>query len=337
MDTIRSVTPNASANGAVVANSPAPARTPALPATQRVNPANAPVAAGSSPVPLRRGLAAWGNQLQDEVARAQQALDYLDRLQEQLETVKGDLAARLSGSRGGARQLEARIRQLGATLDGRSKSAGDGVSNQLEFSAAAPASQRFRIRGLDTGTLQAVGAQTLKFSIAGSPQLSVAIDPSMTPEEIAARFDRALAPANVRVSLDNEGQLVFSTPESNWPAVREGITLIGRGRVTTDEEPASLSPQDLEIGNVDALRQSLREVVQALARVRRSQEAASAALSAAINRTATAHLPPPAEVQAMAQDFAQTASSPDYNSLIAITSALVGVSRERVLALLGHR
>jgi hypothetical protein len=44
---------------------------------------------------------------------------------------------------------------------------------------------------------------------------------------------------------------------------------------------------------------------------------------------------PPPEVQDAAQEFASTASNPDYESLLSLTSALVGVSRERVLALLG--
>ena len=336
METIRPLPPNANAGGAVVANSPAPARPAALPPEQRVNSTNSAVAIGSSPVPLRRGLVAWDNKLQDEVARAQQALDYLNRLQSQLEAIKSELAARLSGARG-TRQLEAQIRQLGATLQARRANAGGGVSNQLEFSGGAPAPQRFRMQGLDIGALKAGGAQTLSFSITGSPALSVSIDPSMTAEEIAQRFNRALAPAGVNASLDNEGQLVFSTNEKNWAAVREGITLVGRGRVATEEEAPSLAAEQLETGNVDALRQSLREVVQALARVRRSQAAASAALSAAINRAATAPVPMSAEVQALAEDFAQTASSPNYESLLAITAALVGVSRERVLALLGFK
>jgi hypothetical protein len=94
--------------------------------------------------------------------------------------------------------------------------------------------------------------------------------------------------------------------------------------------------QELETGNPDALRQSLREVVQALERVRRSQAAASAALSAAMQRAAQPEISPEA-LALTAQDFAATAASHDYESLLAITSALVGVSRERVLALLGMR
>ena len=85
------------------------------------------------------------------------------------------------------------------------------------------------------------------------------------------------------------------------------------------------------------LRQSLREVVQALARVRQSQDAAARRCRAASVAMAQAYCPPPATSRKQAQDFASTASRPDYDSLLALTSALVGVSRERVLALLGLR
>jgi hypothetical protein len=77
-------------------------------------------------------------------------------------------------------------------------------------------------------------------------------------------------------------------------------------------------------------------VVQALARVRRSQDAASVALSTAMARNAQPAIPS-AELAMIAQDFTATAASHDYDSLLAITSALVGVSRERVTALLGLR
>ncbi|MDB5949238.1 MAG: hypothetical protein JWR65_1093, partial [Massilia sp.] len=291
-----------------------------------------------TPAPLRRGLPRWDNQAQSEVARAQQALDYLDRVASQLESAKGALAARLSGSQANARQLEARLSQLGATLEARARSGGGGVDARLDFQAGQLASQRFRIRGLDMDSLQASAPQALAFSVGGQggPQLSVAIEPGMTRQEIAQRFDRALAPVKIRASLDAGGELLFATPESAWPMVKENIAVSGRGRVATEAEAAVLAPEGWDTGNADALRQNLREVVQALARVRRSHEAASAALSAATMQAARSETPVP-EAAALADDFAATASSPDYDSLLAITSALVGVSRERVLALLGLR
>jgi hypothetical protein len=72
--------------------------------------------------------------------------------------------------------------------------------------------------------------------------------------------------------------------------------------------------------------------------VRRAQQAASAALGEASARAAqAAGSERAAEAAQQAQAFVDTATNPDYNSLLAITSALVGVSRERVLALLGLR
>lgn len=287
--------------------------------------------------PLQRGLR-WDTRTQGDVARAQQALDYLARVASQLEALKADLSAKISGRGDPARQIEARSQQLATALESRRKQSGGGVDAQLDFSDGQPAMTRFRIRGFDLASLQSAGQQTYAFSVgsAGGPQLSATIEPGMTPEEIAARLDRTLSPVKVRVSLDRQQQLVFSAPESEWVGMKDAIAISGRGRVDVAEDPAGLAPEQWNVGNPDALRQSLREVVQALARVRRSQEAASAALSAAMARVEQAAIPE-AELAAISGDFAATAASHDYQSLLAITSALVGVSRERVQALLGLR
>jgi hypothetical protein len=232
------------------------------------------------------------------------------------------------------------VRQLASSLAARKSSAGGGVDANLNFSGE-PATQRFRIRGLDLESLQQNAPQTLAFSVGGvgGPQLSATITQDQTGEDATRAIDRALAPLGVRAGLDRGG-LVFSTPETNWPAVKDSIAVSGRGRVATEEVAASPAPQQWNIGNdggnADALRQSLREVVQALERVRHSQDAASNALSNASVQVSAATTPPP-EVEIAADDFASAAASTNYDSLIALTSALVGVSRERVLALLGLR
>jgi len=287
---------------------------------------------------LRRSRANWDTRLQSHVASAQQARDYLDRVASQLESVKAALSAKISGMKTGARDLESRARQLSATIAARTSQAGGSVDAQLSFSDGEPAQQRFRITGLDTAMLQAAAPVSLAFSVggAGGPQLSAAFEPDMTPAQIVGRLDRTLAPVGVRAGLDGQGRIEFTTAEGNWPAVRDSIAISGRGRVATETVAPDVKLQDLGSGNADALRQSLREVVQALERVRRSQDAASAALSAATLRAAQPELSPE-DLAMTAQDFASTAASHDYESLLAITSALVGVSRERVLALLGMR
>jgi hypothetical protein len=294
-----------------------------------------PVAPTSAP--LQRGIR-WDTRLQGDVARAQQALDYLERVASQLETLKADLSAKISGRSDPARQIEARTQQLASALEARRKQGGGGVDAQLNFSDGQPAMTRFRIRGFDLAALQSAGPQTYAFSVGanGGPQLTATIEPGMTPQEIATRLDRTLSPVKVRVALDKQNQLVFSAPESEWAGIKNAIAVSGRGRVDVAEDPAGLAPEQWNVGNPDALRQSLREVVQALARVRRSQEAASAALSAAMMRTAQPDVPE-AELAMISGDFAASAAGHDYQSLLAITSALVGVSRERVQALLGLR
>jgi hypothetical protein len=308
--------------------------------------------AGKAPAlaPLRSMAASIGGALQDQAARAQQALDYLDQVAGQLEALKGELTSRLAAARGTARQqadgqastqssaqLGAQVRQLAATLAARHKHAGGGVDSNLNFTGK-PALQRFRIRGLDLAALRQNGPQSLAFSVGGNggPQLSANIDPDLSDEEIAAAIDRALAPMGVNASLDGQGGFVFTTPESNWAAVKDSIAISGRGRVGTEELPSDLAPQQWSSGSGDALRTNLREVVLALERVRRSRDAASSALSAATVQMTRAATPPP-QAEEAAQAFASTAASPDYEALLSLTSALVGVSRERVLALLGLR
>ena len=292
---------------------------------------------GASAAPLKRGIS-WDTRLQGDVARAQQAIDYLERVASQLEPLKADLSAKISGRGDPARQIELRAQQLASALQTRARNSGGGVDAQLEFKDGQPAMTRFRIRGFDMAALQSAGQQTYAFSVggAGGPQLTSTIDEGMTPQEIAGRLDRTLSPVRVRVALDNQQQLVFGAPESEWAGIKDAIAISGRGRVDTAEEPAVIAPEQWNIGNPDALRQSLREVMAALGRVRRSQEAASAALSAAMARTPQPAIPD-AELAVISQDFSSTAAGHDYQSLLAITSALVGVSRERVQALLGLR
>src|SRR5690606_37734888 len=117
----------------------------------------------------------------------------------QLETLKGDLSARLSGRGAASRDLEARVRQLAVALEGRRQQAGDGLDAALDFDGVAGAQQRFRIQGMNIASLKSGGTQTMGFSVgsAGGPQLAATIEPGLSPEEIAQRLDRTLAPVKV--------------------------------------------------------------------------------------------------------------------------------------------
>lgn len=295
-----------------------------------------PAAAAAAAAPLRRSLPGLDSRLQGDVASAQQAMDYLDDVASQLQALKGELSAKLSNLQADERQIEAQLRQLANTLTRRRQSGGDKLDANLHYNTAS-ASQRFSMRGMTLDALRAGPARVMSFSVSTSSQpLTVSLEPGMSDEEIVQRFDRALAPANIRAASGANGQLVFSTPEANWPALRENLVILGSGRVVTEAEAAAVVPQRWGTENTEALRLSLQEVVRALAQVRRSQDAASRELSAAASRAVAVPVPA-ATMETVAQDFASTAATPNYESLLAITSAMVGISRERVQALLGLR
>lgn len=323
----------------VVSGNGGPRNTAATSRTQAVTP-EAPDArtlvAKTLAKPLKRAKDA-GQNLQAGVARAQQAVEYLQRLEAQLESIKAELAAKIS-SRSSSRQLENRTRELTRTLENRTTEGGDGIDADLNFNHGQPADVQFAIQGMDLEALRKQAPITLGFSIGaiGGPQMSATIEAGLSDDDIARRLDRALAPMGVRAGVDEKPQLVFRARESKWSGIKDAIAVTGRGRVDTKAFEPALAPQDWQMGNVDALRESLREVVQALARVRRSQAAASAALSAAMARNAQPDMPV-SELNAVSGNFALSAASHDYASLVEISSALVGVNRDRVQALLGLR
>jgi hypothetical protein len=320
--TLRPTTSSGAAGAARTGNTtrPVPARAPEQDAGDK---AAASAASDAPTTPLRSSGARsnnMGSALQDGVARAQQAIDYLERVASQLESLKGELTAKLSSARSAAAartpHVDAGTRQLASTLAARKKDGGGSVDANLNYTAQ-PSTQRFRIRALDIDTLQQNAPQTVSFSIggAGGPQIAAAITSDQSSAEAARAIDRAIAPLGVRASLDDSGALVFSTAETNWPAIKDSIAVSGHGRVATEEIPAELAPQQWNSGNTDALRQSLREVVQALERVRRSQDAASSTLSAASVEYMQAQTPPP-EVQIAGEEFAAAAAGTDYESLV---------------------
>ncbi len=334
-------TPTGFASGAADAVEPAVQADQAL-ATPA--PDSAPQKAAA---PLRRGLSTWDHQLQGDIASAQQALDFLEQSASQLQALKSELAAKLASHQGRDGQVEARVRQFSHTWRQRHESSGGNLDSQLSYSN--PANQRFSIRGLNLANLQAGGKEVLAFSVGGASQTlrSVSIEPGMAAGEIVQRFDQALAPANIRVGLNQNGTLIFSTPEASWAGVRDTLAVRGSGirfptgqmnRVKTDEEPAVITPEGWSTADSEALRQTLQQVVQALAQVQQARDNVSRALAGAASRADDAQ---PVDIgvgmETLAQNFITKTNEPSYDSLLSVSSALVGISRERVLSLLALR
>lgn len=306
-------------------------------------------AAKSSTASLQRGLSNWDHQLQGEISNAQQTLDYLERSSSQLQALKSELAAKLAARQGREGQVEARVRQFSNTWRQRASASGGTLDAQLSYTSPEPAQQHFSIRGLTMASLQEGPQEVLAFSVGGANQAlhSVNIEPGLSDDQIIARFDQALMPSGIRVKQGENGELVFSTPEASWANVRDSLSVRGSGiryptgqmsRVRTDAEPAAIAPEEWNTSDVEALRATLQQVVQALSHLQQARSSVSLALAQATGRVAKAQ---PVQVSVsmdtLAENFTEKASQPGYESLLAISSALVGISRERVVALLGLR
>jgi hypothetical protein len=299
----------------------------------------------SRPTPLRRGLSNWDAPLQNDISGAQQAIDFLEQSAAQLRALKTDLSAKLAARQLRDGQVEQRIRQFTDTWKTRSQASGGTLDAQLQYSTDE-ATQRFTVRGMTLANLRSGARETLAISVgSGTAGLrSVHLSPNLSDGEIVARFDQALAPAGVRVSVGKDGELVFSTAEANWPGVRDALAVQGGGmrfpggqlnRLRTEAEAPAVMPENWGASDIESMRATLQQVTQALAHVDEALSKVRQQLSLAAKR-ADANVPDVemAGMGEMAEVFANLSKEPGYQQLVQLTSALVGINRDRVISLL---
>lgn len=305
--------------------------------------------APGAPAPVaRRGLSNWDQPLQRDISGAQQAVDFLEQSAAQLRALKAELSAKLASRQGRDGQVEARVRQFSDTWRNRQEASGGTLDSQLSYSSNE-SQQRFKVRGMTMGNLRHGARETLAIAVGNGAQglRSVQLEPGLSDEEIIGRFNQALAPVNISVSLADNGDLEFTTPESNWTNVRDTMAIQGGGiryptgqlnRVRTEAEPPVITPDHWHTNDADMIRQTLQQVIQALAHVEAALSKVNLALADASQR-ATSAMPEvsAAGMDQAAQNFVTTANQPSYSSLLSLTSALTGINRERVMALLGLR
>jgi len=301
----------------------------------------------TSAAPLRRGLTNMDQPLQGDISGAQQALDFLEQSAAQLRNLKADLSARLANRQRADGTLEARVRQFSNSWRNRSSGSGGTLDAQLKFSNKGTTTA-FTVRGMNLANLRNGGREVLAISIGGGQNVrSVVLEPGLSDAQIAQRFDEALAPNGVRAEINDDGQLEFSTSEAQWSNVRDTIAVQGGGvrfptgqlnRVKAEAEAPQIDPDSWNTADVDGIRATLQQVVQALAKVEASIQSVQQALAQVSARVQNAT--PTATrggMEQMAQNFVSTSRQPGYQSLLSITSALAGISRERVASLLRLR
>ncbi|RAR76825.1 hypothetical protein AX018_10427 [Paracidovorax anthurii] len=258
--------------------------------------------------------------------------------------------------------LQARIARLAQRWSERRQATGQSLDGDLNYRARGDARQGFQLAGLNATTLASGARETLFLSLGGVGRqpVPVDIDPAQPPQELARRLDVALAPQGVRAQWDEgETRLRFSVDEARWPAVRDTLAVQGGGvrypagqmvLARPGAEPSALDPAQWGVADAEAQRRTLRAVVAAQQKVRAGQQQVGQVLSEAAS---TAFASPAAEGTGAAQagdaaapaglawaqrftvQFAGQLQQPDYRAIAAAAPALIGISRERVVALLG--
>lgn len=291
---------------------------------------------------------------QQQLGKLQQGLEYLDRLQQSLQDLKGGLSQSLAQGRTAA-ALPGQVEQLRQLWQQRPQQSGQQVDSQLQ-AATGPegARQRFKLRGLDLAVLEQGGRETLKLQLPGNADtgngrplnLAVTLNGEGTQAQLQA-LTRALAPAGVSVQVQGS-ELVLSVAESQWPALRDGMTLRGEGkrfpsgqpvRALLDAEPEALQPQRWQVQDPVGQRQALGQVLQAQPRVAQARDQLDARLRAATAEVA--HAPDASglsstEAQALASGFEARLQQAGYGQLDPLLPALRGLHKQRVQQLLSR-
>ena len=309
--------------------------------------------ADTPPLPSRAATAlqARDPQFNQRVAAGQQTLVYLDTLTNSLDRLKTDLSAQLAGP-AVRRPIAQDIAQVQALWQQRQAATQGRLDAQLRFTPDAEARQHFQVRGLDQRSLQSGERETLAFTTGSAGPVdqrvrTAVIDPAYDESAVRRLLDHTLAPAGVRVAQAGDGQVVLSTPESQWPAVRDGLSVKGGGirfpgqqfhRVRTEPEAPALQPQAWKADTPAEQRQTLQQVLPALAQARHARQTVQASLDQAGQALSSSPIASEAAwAQQFAKDFSAIADQAGYGLFAAVAPAVQGLSRTRAHAvLLGH-
>jgi hypothetical protein len=312
---------------------------------------NAPIAPGQfslnsarSGEPPRSGLANWDPQLNQEIASAQNADDFLRQLGDMLQSLKADISEKLATRQSGDAKLKGKVDQFAAAWRARNDSNGAGLDGQLHYSGADQVRQRFYVRGLDMRNLQSRGGERLEFSVGGRQRGTLLIEPGMSQETILRRLNQALAQADISAFMDEEGRLAFEVPQEAWENVRDTLAVKGGGvrfasgqlnRVQAEAAPDALRPDSWQVDDAVSLRSTLQEIIDALTRVQQARQMVAQAIAKARQRIDLASVPEGGEwALSFSQRFESLASQPRYQVSTIVAPALASISRSRVLSLL---
>jgi hypothetical protein len=286
------------------------------------------------PAPLATGNAA-------SAARepgAQQRLGRLQQGQAWLHKLDGDLRALAAALAGGADEtaVASKLAQLQSSWAQRGD-AGGLVDGQLRVQMQGDTRQQFLLRGLDAAALADAGngRETLTLALPGAQRrVQVTLDPAAGAAANLQTLQRALAPAGIGVARQGD-KLLMSVSESRWPALRQGMSLMGEGRrypsgqlvrAPLEAQGDALRPAQWRTDSASGRQQLMEQLRQAHGQLQRGRQQVDAALDAAA-LPALGDAGEGAQLQAFADGFGREAPTE-------LLPAVQGLGRQRVCQLL---
>jgi len=343
IDSVRHVGPRSGAERAVATGGKTVERGTNAPG------ANAASGRGRAAAPVRGLLQAIDLDLNRRVAARQQGLQYLERAAQTLQELKRSLGSHLSGAPSGA-AVATHLRSFTQLWHERRAATGGTLDERLQSVLPGEARTRFGVRGLTLGSLRTGESETLYLAVGGRTQhaVAVAVDPALSDAALVSRFARALAPQGLHVAPGAQGELEFSAPETAVSELRDVLAIKGEGRrfptgqftpVRISRAEPGIQPEQWRTDTPAQARETLRQVADAQAAIERARKTIRGELQVEGERAhqaRTQHGAQPAWAGELVRSFEQTAARGDYATLAALSSSLMGMQRERVVALLSR-
>lgn len=285
---------------------------------------------------------------QQRLGELQQGLAYAERLGHVLQELKSGLSRALAQPQLASRQaLPAKLEAVQQVWQARAGESGGQLDARLHpVAEGEQPRQLFRVRGLDVQALSSTGAETLRLAMPGQPRATLVPLDGQGLQRGLQSLQRALAATDMRAHSQG-GELLFSAPESQWPALRDGLSLRGDGkrfpsgqmvRALLDPQPDAITPSGWKLDDTQAQRHSLVQVLDAQAKLDRARQQLSQSLDSATAPTGgKADTASSAAQQArFAAGFRGEASEQalDFERLSALAPALLGLHRNQVQQLL---
>lgn len=307
-----------------------------------------PVVDEGSRLSSQAGLRSLDPGLNGRVAAGQQTLDFLEQADRRLQGLKFALSGTLADGADDAMAaaLKTQVDRFAGFWQQRGSATAGALDGQLNYGEPGSAVQRFRVRGLDFASLTSGERETLSLTLGGrGATATVLVEPAAGERAQLVRFDQAVAPLGLRAQRDSAGKLVFEVAEAEWPVVRDALSIKGEGqrfptgqfhRVRSEAAADAVQPQHWQTQDASARRQSLQEVVGAIDLVRRTHAGVSQSMAAVASELEAVDTEAGVRAAAFAERFSADAGRAHFDTFAALAPALMGVSRQRVEALLRY-